>query len=287
MQKYTIKDFDREFPDDDACLEWLKNNRWPDGIFCEKCHKTTKHHRVTKRPAYACDCGNHIYPMAGTILEHSATPLRLWFHAMFLMGSTRCGISAKQLQRELGVTYKTAWRIFKQVRSMLNEDVMSLLNEVEVDESYFGGKRRGKRGRGAEGKTPVFGMAQRKGKVIATVVPNVQAATVLPKVREKVLPSSVIYTDEFSAYDSIPKMGYQHKRVHHAAKVYVQGDAHTNTIEGFWSLVKRGIDGTHHAVSAKYLQQYINSYSFRWNHRDDETPMFLQILSRLVPALRA
>lgn len=288
MQKYTIKDFDREFPDDDACLEWLRNNRWPDGIFCEKCQKVTKHHRVTKRPAYACDyCGNHVYPMAGTILEHSATPLRLWFHAMFLMGSTRCGISAKQLQRELGVTYKTAWRIFKQVRSMLNEDVMSLLNEVEVDESYFGGKHRGKRGRGAEGKTPVFGMAQRKGKVIATVVPNVQAATVLPKVREKVLPSSVIYTDEFSVYDSIPKMGYQHKRVHHEAKVYVQGDAHTNTIEGFWSLVKRGIDGTHHAVSAKYLQQYINSYSFRWNHRDDETPMFLQILSRLVPALRA
>ena len=287
MNKYTIKDFERDFPNDDACLEWLRNNRWSDGIHCVKCQRITKHYKVSGRSAYACEfCGNHVYPMVGTILEHSATPLRLWFHAMFLMGSTRCGISAMQLQRELGVTYKTAWRMFKQVRSMLNEDVMSLLSEVEVDESYFGGKRRGKRGRGAEGKTPVFGMAQRKGKVIATVVPNVQAATILPKVKEKVLPSSVIYTDEFLAYDSIPKMGYQHKRVHHAAKVYVQGDAHTNTIEGFWSLVKRGIDGVHHAVSAKYLQTYINSYSFRWNHRDDEKPMFLQILSRLVPALR-
>ena len=287
MNKYTIKDFERDFPNDDACLEWLKNSRWPDGIYCEKCKRVTKHHKITKRPAYACDfCGSHVYPMAGTILEHSATPLRLWFHAMFLMASTRCGISAKQLQRELGVTYKTAWRMFKQVRSMLNEDVMSLLSEVEVDESYFGGKHRGRRGRGAEGKTPVFGMVQRKGKVIATVVPDVKASTVLPKVKEKILPSSVVYTDEFLIYDRIPRMGYQHKRVHHSAKVYVQGDAHTNTIEGFWSLVKRGIDGVHHAVSSKYLQDYINSYSFRWNHRDDEAPMFLQILSRLAPALR-
>ena len=288
QKHYTIDNLLKDFPDDDACLEWLKNNRWPDGIYCEKCQRVTNHHKITKRSAYACDsCGNHVYPMAGTILEHSSTKLHKWFHAMFLMGSTRCGISAKQLQRELGVTYKTAWRMFKQVRSMLDEDVMSLLNEVEVDESYFGGKRRGKRGRGAEGKTPVFGMVERKGKVIATVVPNVKGKTVLPKVREKVLPSSVVYTDEFKIYDSIPKMGYQHKQVHHAAKVHVQGNAHTNTIEGFWSLVKRGLDGVHHAVSAKYLQSYINSYSFRWNHRNDETPMFLQILSRLVPSLKA
>jgi len=276
------------FPSDDACLEWLKSNRWPDGIYCKKCQRITKHHKVSNRSAYACDfCGKHIYPMAGTILEHSATPLRLWFHAMFLMASTRCGISAKQLQRELGVTYKTAWRMFTQIRSTLNEEVMSLLNEVEINESYFGGKRRGKRGRGAEGKTPVFGMTERNGKVIATVVPNVQASTVLPRVKEKVLAGSVIYTDEFPIYDSIPKMGYQHRRVHHAAKVYVQGNAHTNTIDGFWSLVKRGLDGVHRAVGAKYLQDYINSYSFRWNHRDDETPIFLQILSRLVPASRA
>lgn len=288
MQRYTIKDFDKHFPDDDACLEWLKNSRWPNGICCSNCKQVTKHHRITKRPAYACGiCGNHVYPMAGTILEHSATPLRLWFHAMFLMASTRCGISAKQLQRELGVTYKTAWRMFKQIRQMLDEDVMSLLQQVEVDETYIGGKRHGKRGRGAEGKTVVMGMVERKGKVIAKVVPDVKAGTLLPIVREKVLPRSVVYTDELHSYDSLPKLGYQHKRVHHARKVYVMGDAHTNTIEGFWSLVKRGIDGTHHAVSAKYLQDYINAYSFRWNHRNDEEPMFLQMLSRLVPSLKA
>ena len=288
MIKYTITQFNKDFPNDDACLEWLKNNRWPDGIYCKKCQRITKHHKVTKRSAYACDfCGNHTYPMAGTILEHSATPLHLWFHAMFLMASTRCGVSAKQLQRELGVTYKTAWRIFKQIRSMLDEDIMSLLEEVEVDETYIGSRKPGKRGRGAAGKTTVFGMAQRNGNVIAVIVPNVQAKTLVPIVKEKVLPSSTVYTDELPSYFSLHRLGYNHKRVHHANKVYVMGDAHTNTIEGFWSLVKRGIDGVHHAVSAKYLQDYINSYSFRWNHRDDEQPMFLQILSRLVPSLRA
>ncbi len=288
QKHYTTTDFEKDFPNNEACLEWLKNNRWPDGIYCEKCQRTTKHHRLSKRPAYSCDsCGNNVYPMAGTILEHSATPMRLWFHAMFLMASTRCGISAKQLERELGVTYKTAWRIFRQVRGMLDEDVISLLSEVEVDESYFGGKRHGKRGRGAEGKTPVFGMVERKGKVIAKVVPNVKSRTLLPIVKEKILPRSVVYTDELPSYNLLPKMGYQHKRIHHASKVYVMGDCHTNTIEGFWSLVKRGLDGVHHAVSAKYLQDYVNSYSFRWNHRNDEKPMFLQILSRLVPSLKA
>jgi len=285
MKKYTIKDFDRQFPNDDACLEWLKNNRWPDGIFCEKCKRITKHHRVSKRSAYACDfCGNHVYPMAGTILEHSATPLRLWFHAMFLMASTRCGISAKQLERELGVTYKTAWRIFRQIRSMLTDNVVLEGSSVEADETYIGGKRHGKRGRGAEGKTPVFGLAERKGKIIAKVVPNVQAETLLPIIKEKVLESSTVYTDELPSYDRLPKLGYQHRRIHHASKVYVMGDIHTNTVEGFWSLVKRGIGGVNHAVSAKYLQSYLNEYAFRYNRREQEEPMFEAFLSQLLVA---
>ena len=144
QNQYTIKDFKKDFPDDDACLEWLKMPRWPDGIFCDKCQKITKHHHVTNRKAYACDvCGNHVYPMAGTILEKSSTSLSTWFHAMFLMANTRCGISAKQLQRETGVTYKTAWRMFKQIRSMLDDDVSLEGSSVEVDETYIGGKRRG------------------------------------------------------------------------------------------------------------------------------------------------
>ena len=125
-------------------------------------------------------------------------------------------------------------------------------------------------------------MVERKGKVIAKVVPNVQSKTLLPIIKEKVLQNSTIYTDELPSYDRISGMGYEHKRVHHATKVYVMGDAHTNTIEGFWSLVKRGISGVNHAVSAKYLPDYLNEYSFRYNRRESEQPMFEAFLSQVV-----
>ena len=283
MKPFTVRDFNEKFPDDDACLEWLKMNRWPDGITCPSCQTVRKHHKVTGRQVYACDyCGHHVSPMAGTIMEKSPTPLRLWFYAMYLMASTRCGISAKQIQRETGVTYKTAWRMFKQIRSMLGEDSVLEGSSVEVDETYIGGARHGTRGRGAQGKTVAMGLVQREGNVIVQVVPDVKASTLLPVVKEKVLQSSMIYTDELASYDKLSAMGYQHKRVHHAAKVYVMGDAHTNTIEGFWSLVKRGIGGVNHAVSAKYLQDYLNEYSFRYNRRDSEQPMFESFLAQVV-----
>jgi transposase-like protein len=143
--RYTVADFNREFPNDDACLEHVKEQRWPDGMAqCVKCGKETKHHRVSNRTAYACQfCGNHVYPLAGTVFEKSTTSLKTWFYAMYLMGSTRCGISAKQIQRETGVTYKTAWRIFRQIRSLLSEDGLQLEGStVEMDEMYHGGKRR-------------------------------------------------------------------------------------------------------------------------------------------------
>ena len=291
MKHYTIKDFNTQFPDDEACLEWLVRNRWPTGITCAKCQRVTKHHKRHDRPAYSCDiCGTDVSPMAGTILEKSSTPLRSWFYAMFLMASTRCGISAKQLERELGVTYKTAWRIFKQIRSMLTEDVVLDGSSVEADETYVGGKDKNRhesrrshvRGRGAGGKTPVFGMAQRKGKVIAQVVTDVQAKTLLPVLKEKVLERSIVYTDELHSYDPLGRMGYDHRRIHHASKVYVMGDIHTNTIEGFWSLVKRGISGVNHAVSGKYLQSYLNEYAFRYNRREQEQPMFEAFLAQVV-----
>src|SRR5450755_3225810 len=141
---YSVRDFNTEFPNDDACLEYLKEQRWPGGIaHCAKCGEKRKHHRVGNRTAYACQgCGNHIYPLVGTIFQKTSTPLRLWFYAAYLMGSTRCGISAKQIQRETGVTYKTAWRMFKQIRSLLSDGDLQLEGPtVEVDESYFGGVR--------------------------------------------------------------------------------------------------------------------------------------------------
>jgi len=291
MQRYTIEDFNRDYPDENACLERLRSRRYPDGGTCEKCGRATKYHRDAGRKSYSCQwCGHHVHPTAGTIFHKSSTPLRLWFHAVYLMAQTRCGISAKQLERTLGVTYKTAWRMFNRIRSMLQDDSDEPLSgTVEADETYVGGKRRGdKRGRPGEDshKTPVFGMAERKdegrkGRVVAKVVRNTKRATVMPHVKKKVLPESMVYTDEYTVYDSLGKEGYRHDRVNHAEEVYVAGDVHTNTIEGFWSLVKRGIGGVYHAVSAKHLQSYLDEYVFRYNHRKDEQPMFLTMLSRV------
>jgi transposase-like protein len=213
MQKYTLLDFEKQFPNDGVCLEWLKNYLYPNGIFCETCQKITKHYKVASRRSYSCqDCGHHVHPTADTIYHKSTTPLRLWFYAVYLMASTRCGISAKQLERELGVTYKTAWRMFKQIRSMLAEDNTQLSGKVEVDETYVGGKMKGgKRGRGSENKTIVAGAVERQGKVIARVVPNVQAKTIVPFIHEKVLPSTLIFTDELPSYNGLKYQGYQHK----------------------------------------------------------------------------
>jgi len=292
QQKYTLRDFEKQFPDDDACLEWLKNYLYPDGIFCETCGKVTKHHKVASRKSYSCDyCGHHVHPTADTIYHKSSTPLRLWFYAVYLMASTRCGISAKQIEREIGVTYKTAWRMFKQIRSMLSEDGGEPLSgKVEVDETYMGGKAKNMhawkreqkiQGRGAVGKVPVVGAVQRGGRVVAKTAENAKAETLLPFVKEHVMPESTVFTDEHAGYNDVASSGYAHKRVHHSAKVYVLGDAHTNTMEGFWSLVKRGIGGVYHNVSAKYLQTYFDEYSFRYNRRHDAEPMFLSFLRQV------
>lgn len=288
MKTYTIKDFEKQFPDDDTCLEFLKNARWPRGVYCDKCQKVTTHYRIVDRKAYCCEfCGHTISPAAGTIFHKSNTPLLSWFHAIFLMSSTKTGISAKQLQRELGVTYKTAWRIFKQVRKLMDENVNPLTGQVEVDESYFGGKRAGKRGRGASGKSVVMGMVERDGNAIAKVIPDVKAKTLLPMIEQRVAKEgkTMIFTDELPSYNRVERLGYAHEIVQHSAKQYVRGTAHVNTIESLWSTIKRGIDGVHHSVSPLHLQSYLDSYVFRYNHRKDEQPMFLSLLGR-VPILK-
>lgn len=289
--RYTIKDFNEQFSSDDACLEYLKEERYPGGIaHCAKCKQERKHHRVTGRPAYACDyCGSMISPMAGTIFEKSSTSLRLWFYAIYLMASTRCGISAKQIQRETGVTYKTAWRMFKQIRSLLSEPDMQLEgSSVEVDETYMGGVRKYQKGRPMAGdrkKTAVMGMAERGGRVRAIAIQSASGAELLGNIRKFVLPSSTVFTDEYRAYDGIkhmPEMGYTHKRVKHSAGIYVSGDAHTNTIEGFWMLLKTGIRGVYHSVGKSYLQNYLDEYAFRYNRRDRGNLIFISVLERLI-----
>lgn len=285
MITFTLKDFMQMFPDDDTCLDYIRNEWFPELIECSNCGKTAKFYRITTRKVYGCEfCGHQISPTAGTIFHKSPTPLTTWFYVIYLMAQTRGGISAKQIQRETGVTYKTAWRMCKQVRGMLSEDYEKMTGEVEVDESYFGGKSKGTRGRGAEGKTAVFGMVQRGGKLEARAVKNVKRNTIMPIVDANIEKGTQVYSDEFNIYKALPAMGYAHDSVPHAEKVYVIGDAHTNTIEGFWSQCKNGIRGVYHSVSSKYLQNYLDEYAFRYNHRDDTNPMFLTFLSRVKPS---
>lgn len=291
--RYTFQQFDKDFPNDDACLEQIKEQRFPGGVAnCRKCAKPRKHYRVHGRTAYACEtCGNHIYPLAGTIFEKSSTALRIWFHAMYLMGSTRCGISAKQIQRETGVTYKTAWRMFTQIRKLMHDNYVVLgdgSGGVEIDEGYFTGRRKYESGRmlrGDKGRnTRVLGAVERQGRVVARVKPDLNMIAANALAKEFVLPKSTIFTDEaviYDAYQHLEGMGYQHKRINHSQKVYVVGDVHTNTIEGFWSLVKRGIGGVYHSVSAKYLQGYLDEYAFRYNRRDCGNLIFPAILQRV------
>jgi len=296
--QYTLVEFMREFPDDETCLEYLWHTRYsPDGVHadCPKCgvvREFKRYETTQQRQSWTCTgCGYHLHPTAGTIFHKSSTSLHLWFYAMYLMTSTRCGISAKQLERELGVTYKTAWRIVKEIRQVLMAQTNEPLGKnagVELDETYVGGKahnmhaaRRARLGgRGTAGKVAVFGAVERNGRVVAVTVPNVDGVTLLPHVRKHVIPASTVYTDEMGAYRPLTANGYKHEVINHMEKVYVSGDIHTNTIEGFWSLAKRGIDGVYHAVSAKHLQGYLNEYAWRYNHRDDGRAQFLTLVLR-------
>ncbi len=286
------------FPDDASCMEYLMKCLYPDGIYCPTCKAITKLHREAKRPSYACqNCGHHEHPMKNTIFEDSATSLRLWFYAIYLMSATRCGISAKQLGREIGVTYKTAWRMFHLIRKMLEEnDGNLLLGKVEIDESYYGGKDKNRRlskrkGYGAHyDKATVFGMVERGGRVVTKVLSRSGAPSsgdVLPHIKSHVLPATMIFTDEANLYDPAKLMGYGHGRVKHSANVYVAGDAHTNTIEGFWSLTKNGIRGVYRNVSHKYLQMYLNEYAFRFNRRGRQSPMFDHFMRAIIKKRKA
>ena len=288
---YTLMEFMRDFPDDATCLNWLWRTRYSeDGThaFCEKCGKKRgfkRYETAQQRQSWTCTtCGTHVHPTAGTIYHKSSTSLHLWFYAMYLMTSTRCGISAKQLEREIGVTYKTAWRMMKLIRQeVMFDDDLPLSGTVELDEAYIGGSRkgtpRGRPGRGSH-KTPVFGMVERGGRIAAYTVDNVTAGELLSHVEKRVLPESMIYTDEFSSYQGLTARGYTHERVNHSTGVYVSGDVHTNTIEGFWALLKHGIRGVYHSVSAKHLQGYLSEYVWRWNHRDEPRAMFLSLILR-------
>jgi transposase len=296
---YSMMEFMQQFADDRACLDYLWRERFSsDGSHadCPKCGVTRKFHRVKDRPSYDCDtCGHHIHPTAGTIFHKSATSLHLWFYAMYIMASTRCGISAKQLERELGVTYKTAWRMFNLIRNkLMTQDDEPLSGDVEADETLYGGKMRNadRRKREALGwdrkrydnevkKTMVFGAVQRGGQVRATVIPNSSGQTLDKAVQTYVVPDSMLFTDEWGGYNTVGKKMRAHRRIRHAERIYVDGDVHTQTIEGFWALVKNGIRGSYHSVSRKWLQGYLNEYAWRYNRRNEDGSMFHTLLAQV------
>ncbi len=220
---FTVQDFFKRFPTDDACLEHLWATRYGDSVECPKCEKVGKFAKLKKAPAYSCPwCGHHIHPMAGTPFARSRTSLQKWFYAIYMFTTSRNGVAAKELQRQLGVTYKCAWRMAHEIRKYMGkvDGDNGLSGHVEVDETYIGGKRKGVRGRGALGKTIVFGMLERTGDIMTKVVPNVRRNTLHSHIEENVSKGSQISSDELNSYKTLDAKGYTHNTVEHGAGEY-------------------------------------------------------------------
>ena len=285
--KYSFQNFKNEFPDDAACLAKIMELRYGKEPICQKCGKSSHFHPISNRRAFACQwCGHHVYPCAGTVFEKSSTSLTLWFHAMYLMTATRNGVSARELERQLGVTYKCAWRIGHKLRELMaqrNQQHGPMYGHIEVDETYMGGKAKGagRHGPTTGDKTILIGMLQRGDYVKAKIVPNVRRVTLRPIIKENILPGSTISTDELRSYAVLPAHGYKHGSVNHRGDQWVNGIHHVNGIENFWKHLKCGIRSTHIHVSRKYLQNYVEEFGFRYNNRKEPQAMFYRMLSHL------
>jgi transposase len=267
--KYTTKDLQKDFPNDDICLDYIVARKYPD----------FKGYRVKNRKSYADMYGNQVYPLRGTIFENSSTKLTLWFYAMFLFSASKNGVSAKELQRQLGVTYKCAWRMANRIRKVMEQGGDMLDGIVEVDETYFGGRSPMKRK--MANKSAVMGMVERKGKIRANKISSRQTHIVLNQILKNVSKEAHIMSDEFDAYKKLPRMGYKRSGIKHGKRNYVKGDIYTNTIEGFWGQLKRSIRGTYGHVSAKWLQSYVDEFAFRYNLRTSSVPIFETLLARV------
>ena len=207
----SLTQFVSAFPTDDKCLEEIKNLRFPNGIFCQTCQKVTKYYKLDNRKAYSCEfCRSQVHPLAQTIFDHSSTPLTLWFYGIFLMTKTRSGISARQLHRELGVTYKTAWRMWKQIRMLMAESGGGLFEGiVEVDETFVGGKGKNRTFKPNFNEIPkevLMGMVQRGGKVYMKHIPNTGKWTLLKQIKDHISPGARIYSDDWAAYTNLLNM---------------------------------------------------------------------------------
>lgn len=270
--RYTIKDLSLDFPDDDACLQLIFDSRYGDLKTCPKCGVVgVTFYRAKKRHCFVCsECRGHIYPLANTIFEKSTTPLTLWFHAVYLFSVSKNGVSAKEIERQVGVSYKTAHRMAKYIRFLMREGggLGDLGTPIEVDEAYIGGKR--KQNSKRDKKTPVLAALEVGGHVRTQVVTRANSATAIPFLQEHVEEGSLLHTDESKIYKhlTVQKL-YRHESIRHIAGVYVRNGVTTNHVEGFFGQLKRSLDGTFHAVSPYWLHSYVSEFAYRYNHRHE------------------
>ena len=291
----TTAQFFRKFPDDETCLKHLFETRFGQGFECPKCERASKWFRIKAERAYSCQwCGHHLHPTVGTPFQQTRTPLQLWFYAIHLFTVTRHGVSAKELQRQLGVTYKTAWRMAKHIREHMadvdgEKPIGGSGKHVEVDETLVGGKRPGKGpGRHLENKTIVLGMMERGGEVMTKIVPDLKRHSLLPAIKQNVATGSTVHTDYLHSYHSLPDEGFKHARVNHNKGEYVGKDgASVNSIENFWRHLKCSINGTHTSVSPKYLGLYAKEFEYRFNRRNRPETMLPELLSTFRPLTQA
>jgi len=291
----TLDAFDRRFPTEESCRAYLRDSRWPDGVTCPKCGNKEKVHALKSRPFYwLCkNCNNYRFSViSGTIFENTKKPLKLWFRIAYFMLVSKKGMSALQIHRTVfgedsTSDYHTSWYMCTRLRAaMRNKSWDKLMGDVEVDETGIGGKDKNRHWdkkqhiTGMSGKTTVIGAISRKGNVVCQVIENADAKTLSRFVRKAVSDKvDLVATDEHRGYAHLDAMGFQHEMVSHGMGEYVRGNVHTNNIESFWSLLKRGVVGTFHNVSKNYLPLYLAEFSFRFNHRKHPDP-FGELLSR-------
>jgi transposase len=281
----SIRDFLKQFPDDRACLAHLFESRFGQDYLCPVCQKPGKWYPMVKRRGYACQwCGHHLYPCAGTPFESSRTPLTSWFFAVYLFTTSRHGVAAKELERQLGVTYKTAWRMAHEIRKHMAavDGDPPLSGHVEVDETYVGGVMDGAgRGRGLENKAVLLGMVKRGGHLTTKVIEKADRDTVMRAIGRNVRRGSTVHTDEGKQYRGLAGRGYKHMTVNHSEGEYAREDgAGTNTIEGAFSRLKNSIRGTHVHVSKKHLPKYAGGFEYRYNRRKRPASMLPELLSK-------
>lgn len=279
-KNYSIEQFRKEHASENMCLDKVFNEVYGDLKNCLKCGENITYKRILSRRCYQCPkCRHQLYPCRGTIFEKSTTPLMYWFYAMFLFVKSKNGLSAAELQRQLGVSYKTAYRMLRQIRIKLEQNSNEFNGTVELDETFVGGRNKNRhwdkkvpqsRGRSFKDKTPVFGMYERGSKrVYATVVANTKAESLIPVILDNVNTDAYLMTDEWDSYNLVEGL-YKRDFVYHRKGQYAVGNCTTNRIENFWSVFKRTIKGSYVSVSRKYLQLYVNETVFRFNNKDNK-----------------